>query len=705
MTDDLTRLLSPKSIAIIGVSQDQNKLNGRVMQYLVDKGYKGEIYPVNPRYEAVAGYKCYPSITAAPKPIDLAVITLPAVMVKDALVDCGAAEVFGTVIFSSGFAELGEDGRRMERELVAAAREAGVRVVGPNCLGMINAFDNALSTFSQYAAGPTPSGPCAFVTQSGAFGTAISALARKRGVGFGYFINTGNECDLDFASMMSGVLDDTRVTVGAGYLEGVKDGDAFIATAEKAMKLGKPLVVTKVGRSEAGGRAAASHTGSLAGEDAVFDGIVRQYGVIRARNEEHMLDIVQAFATTPLPAGRGVGIVTQSGGAAVLMADRAEEAGLTVPTVSDKTRDALHKVVPAFGAVGNPVDVTAQFLADPSILTNSVRLLLADPAVDIAVVWLQLMDNFVDELLDVFREIKDTVNKPFVVCWLAASDKALEGMRDLGICTLRGAEPAIDAVAALIGYAEACVAHDADEEARAAIALPALNLPDEGGAVPTLKAAEILSAAGVALVDTRFVINEGGLKAAAEELGYPLAIKIESPEIAHKTEIGGVKIGLRTWGEAQAAFDEVFREARFHDPDAQLHGAIVQPMAQGTLELVVGLKRDLVFGPVVMAGLGGVFVEVMKDVAFRHAPVTEAEALSMLDELRGRAMLDGVRGKRPVDKDAVARLIAAISRFGAAAGDRLVELDVNPVLAGPDGAVAVDWLMVLETAESARPVK
>jgi len=705
MTDDLSRLLSPKSIAIIGVSQDTNKLNGRVMKYLVDKGYKGEIYPVNPRYEDVAGYKCYPSITAAPKPIDLAVITLPARMVQDALVDCGAAGVFGAVIFSSGFAEMGEDGRRMEANLLKTAREAGVRVVGPNCLGMINAFDNALSTFSQYAAGPTPAGPCAFVTQSGAFGTAISALARNRGVGFGYFINTGNECDLDFSAMMSGVLDDKRVTVGAGYLEGVKNGDGFVAVAEKAMTLGKPLVLTKVGRSAAGERAAASHTGSLAGEDAVFDGVVRQYGLIRARNEEHMLDIVQAFATTPLPAGRGVGIVTQSGGAAVLMADRAEEAGLTVATLSEKTKDALHKVVPAFGAVGNPVDVTAQFLAEPSILTNSVRILLDDPAVDIAVVWLQLMNNFVDELLTVFREIKESVNKPFVVCWLAASDRALEGMRGLGICTLRGAEPAVDAVAALIGYAEACVARDADADARAAIALPKQELPDEGGAVPTLKSRELLAAAGVPVVETHFVINEAGLRTAAEELGYPLALKIESPEIAHKTEIGGVKIGLRTWEETQAAFDEIFREARFHNPDARLHGAIVQPMAEGTVELVVGLKRDPVFGPVVMAGLGGVFVEVMKDVAFRRAPVTETEALSMLDELRGRALLDGVRGKPPVDKDAVARLIAAVSRFGAAAGDRLVELDVNPVLAGPNGAVAVDWLMVLETAESARPVK
>jgi acetyltransferase len=705
MTEDLTRLLSPKSIAIIGVSQDQNKLNGRVMTYLLDKGYDGEIYPVNPRYEEVAGYTCYPSITAAPKPIDLAIITLPARMVQDALVDCGAADVFGAVIFSSGFGEVGEAGRRMEDDLVTTAREAGVRVVGPNCLGMINAFDNALSTFSQYAAGPTPAGPVAFVTQSGAFGTAISALARNRGIGLGYFINTGNECDLDFAAMMSGVLDDTRVSVGAGYLEGVKDGDGFVAVADKALALGKPLVLTKVGRSEAGSRAAASHTGSLAGEDAVFDGIVRQYGVIRARNEEHMLDIVQTFASTSLPAGRGVGIVTQSGGAAVLMADRAEEAGPTVAALSDKTKDELQEVVPAFGAVGNPVDVTAQFLAEPSILINSVRILLEDPAVDIAVVWLQLMDNFVDELHAVFREIKETVNKPFVVCWLAASDRALEGMRELGICTLRGAEPAIDAVAALIGYAESCVAHDADADARAAIELPVLDLPDEGGAVPALKAAEILEAAGVAVVDTRFVINESGLQEAAEELGYPLALKIESPDIAHKTEAGGVKVGLKTWEEAQAAFEEIFRDARFHDPDAQLHGAVVQPMATGTVELVVGLKRDPVFGPVVMAGIGGVFVEVMKDVAFRRAPVTEAEACAMLNELRGAPMLDGVRGQPPVNKDAVAQLIAAVSRLGAAAGDRLVELDVNPVLAGPDGAVAVDWLMVLETAESARTEK
>lgn len=705
MTDDLSRLLSPKSIAIIGVSQDQNKLNGRVMKYLVEKGYDGAIYPVNPRYEEVAGYTCYPSITAAPRPIDLAVITLPARMVQGALVECGAADVFGAVIFSSGFAEMGEDGRRMEAELLRTARETGVRVVGPNCLGMINAFDNALSTFSQYAAGPTPAGPCAFVTQSGAFGTAISALARNRGVGFGYFINTGNECDLDFSAMMSGVLDDKRVSVGAGYLEGIKDGDGFVAVAEKAMALGKPLVLTKVGRSEAGGRAAASHTGSLAGEDAVFDGVARQYGVIRARNEEHMLDIVQAFANTALPAGRGVGIVTQSGGAAVLMADRAEEAGLTVPALSDKTRAALQKVVPAFGAVGNPVDVTAQFLAEPSILTNSVRILLEDPAIDIAVVWLQLMDNFVDELHAVFREIKETVKKPFVVCWLAASDRALEGMRELGICTLRGAEPAIDAVAALIGYAEACVAYDADAHARAATALPAPDLPDEGGPVPVIKGAKLLEAAGVQIVGTRFVINESSLRTAAEELGYPLVLKIESPEIAHKTEAGGVKLGLGSWEEARAAFNGMFHEVQFHEPDAHLRGAVVQHMAAGSFELVIGLKRDPVFGPVVMAGLGGIFVEALKDVTFRRAPVTESEARAMLAELRCSPVLDGVRGKPPVDKDAVARVISAVSRFGAAAGERLVELDVNPVIAGPDGAVAVDWLMVLDAAESARAME
>jgi len=589
---------------------------------------------------------------------------------------------------------MGEEGKRLEESLAQAAREAGVRVLGPNGLGLINSFENALATFSQYAEGPTPAGPVGFVTQSGAFGTAICALARNRRLGFGIFVNTGNECDLDFTAMMSAVLDDDRITVGAGYLEGVSDGPGFTAVARKAMTLGKPLVVTKVGRSDAGARAAVSHTGSLAGQDAVFDGAARQFGAVRARNEEHMLDIVDMFSTTKLPAGPGIGIVTQSGGAGVLIADRAEELGLSVPQLSEPTQSALRDVMPPFGAPGNPVDITGQFLAEPTLLSESVRIMLEDPAVDIAIVWLQLMEGYADRLLEIFRDIKATVTKPFVVVWVAASDKALQGMRDLGICTMRGAEPAVDAVAALVSYAAMRKRFESAGAAPDAPAAP--DLPSAAGPVPSLKAAALLETAGVPLVESSLATDMDSLRDAAEEFGYPLALKIESPDILHKTEAKGVALGLKDWAETTQAYDRLMRDARAHKPDARLDGAVVQRMAGGSVELVVGARRDPVFGPAVMVGIGGVFIEVMRDVVFRIAPVGEDEALDMLAELKGAAVLDGARGAAPVDKRAVARLVAAVSRFAAASGDRLVELDLNPVRAGPDGALAVDWLMVLE---------
>ena len=311
------------------------------------------------------------------------------------------------MVFSSGFGEMGEEGRRLEETVAAVARRHGIRLLGPNTLGLLNAFERMPATFSQYAGGATPAGPIAFVTQSGAFGTAIAALARRRGLGLGYFVNTGNEADVDFVQAMDAVLDDPRVRVGAGYIEGLKDGAGLVALAARALAAGKPLVVTKVGRTGAGARAAASHTGSLAGEDAVFDAVVRQCGIVRARNEEHMLDIVEAFVGTPvLPEGDGIGIVTQSGGAGVLMADRAEELGLSVPLLGEATRAALARTMPGFGATANPVDVTAQFLADPAVLRDSVLAMLEDPRIHLGIVWLQLMEAYVDTIVAIFNCVK-----------------------------------------------------------------------------------------------------------------------------------------------------------------------------------------------------------------------------------------------------------------------------------------------------------
>lgn len=694
----LQPLLSPRSIAILGASSDYTKVNGRPLRYLLEKGYAGRIYPVNPKYERIGDLRCYPELSALPEAPDLAIVAVPARAVAAALKDIGDRGTRAAIVFSSGFAEMGEEGRALEEQVVAVAREAGVRLCGPNCLGLINAYDRVMATFGQYADGEAPAGPIGFVTQSGAFGTAIAALARRRGLGLGYFVNTGNEGDVDFVEVMRAVLEDARVTVGAGYIEGIRDGRGLVALADYALRAGKPLVVTKVGRTAAGARAAASHTGSLAGVDTVFDGVIRGRGVIRARNEEHMLDLVEGFAHCALPSGNGIGIVTQSGGAGVLMADRAEELGIRVPVLGQATQDALKKVIPGFGAAGNPVDVTGQFVAEPALLRNAVEIVLSDPHVHIGIIWLQLMDGHVDTLLAIFEEIRDRATKPFIVCWVAASERALRGLRERRIAVLRGAEPAVDACAALIRYAETRRNALVEAAQRDALDLPAFELPSAAGPVPSLLAQDILKRCGVATVACELAKSADEAVAAAARVGYPVALKIESADIPHKTEASGVKLALADAPAVRRAYDEVQANVRQYNAAARIDGVLMQPMARGDVELVIGLQNDPAFGVTVMVGLGGIHIEVLRDVVFRQAPVTEAEAERMLDELRGRALLGGVRGKAPVDRAALARLVSAVSRLGAGTGARLQELDLNPVFAGPEGAFAVDWLMILKNA-------
>ena len=694
--NELRSLLSPASIAILGASSDFTKVNGRTLKFLIEKGYAGRIYPVNPKYQQIGTLKCYPTIDAVPEPVDLAVVALPARLVARTLRGLGRRGVKSAIVFSSGFAETGAAGRTMEQEVSAAARAAGVRLLGPNCLGLINAFDRVIATFGQFADGDTPAGPVGFVTQSGAFGTAIAALARRRNLGLGYFVNTGNEGDVDFVQVMRAVLDDPRIRVGAGYIEGLKNGRGLMELAETALALRKPLVLSKVGRTGAGARAAASHTGALAGADNVFDGVIRGRGIIRARNEEHMLDMVEAFAHCGLPAGSGLGIVTQSGGAGGLMADRAEEAGLSVPVLTTATQEALKAVIPEFGAAGNPVDVTGQFVAEPELLRDSVRIVLSDPQIHVGIVWLQLMDAYADALIGIFEEIKAAATKPFIVCWVAAPDRALRALRERGIAVLRGAEPAVDAASALVRYAEAHRHWLADQDARAALRLPQLDLPHGSGPVAAVHARELLERWGVNTAACALARSADEAVAAAEELGYPVAAKIESPDILHKTEAQAVELGLEDADAVRKAFTAVTENAKRHKPQARIEGVVVQTMANGDVELVLGLQNDPAFGVVVMVGLGGIHIEVLKDVVFRQAPVTQTEAGRMLDELRGKAILDGARGRPPVDRVALTRLISTVSCCGAAAGPRLSELDLNPVVAGCGGAIAVDWLMVLD---------
>lgn len=693
----IRRLIRPASIAIVGASADFGKVNGRPLKHLLDKGYAGRILPVNPKYQQIAGLPCVPSIEALPEAADLAIVAVPAADVADSIDALGRRGVRAAVVFSSGFGETGPEGRALEQRVAALAQSHGLALCGPNCLGFVNAFDKVYATFSQYADGETGPGPVAFVTQSGAFGTAIAALARQRGLGLGYFINTGNQADLDFAELMLAVIDDPRIRVAAGYLEGLEDGAALIRLAERCHALGKPLVLTKVGRMASGQRAAASHTGALAVADAVFDAVVRQHGVLRARNEEQMLDMLQALSQERRAEGRGLGIATQSGGAGVMMADRAEEVGLAVPELGEATRERLLQVMPAFGSAGNPVDVTGQFVARPELLRESVVALLDDPAVHIGIVWLQLMTAHVDTLVRIFCEIRDRSRKPWFVCWVAAPEAALQRLRAEGIVVFSAGERAVEAAAALARHGEFL-----RQRAAAPPALPVQPAcPGEAadGVQPSVQATEWLRAAGVPMAPVALARSADEAVALWRASGRAVALKIESPDITHKTEVGGVLLGLDDEAAVRAAFDTLLARARQHRPQARLDGVLVQAMAGGHVELVVGVQRDAAFGPVVMVGFGGVLVEVLKDVAFRRAPFDDDEALAMLAELRMAPLLDGVRGQPAVDRQAIARLLARLSRWAAAMQPRLAELDLNPVRVGPEGPLAVDCVMVLRSPQ------
>jgi acetyltransferase len=707
MATGLEPFFRPRAIAIVGASEDFSKINGRPLKFLLDKGYAGSIYPVNPKYETLAGLTCYPSVTAIPGPVDLAIVAVPAKAVTAAIQECVAKGVPSAVVFSSGFGEMGEAGQRLEAELTEAARRGGLRLCGPNTVGFMNTFDRVLATFSQAGEGDTPPGPVAFVTQSGAFGTAMVALGRQQGLAFGYFVNSGTEADLGFADLLGWVVEDPRVKVVAGYIEGLRDGRKLLAVADRALELGKPLVITKVGRFAAGAQAASSHTGSLAGSDRVYAGVFRQKGIVRALHEETLLDLAAVFSVCPLPAGRRLGIVTQSGGAGVLMADRAEELGLTVPVLADATQAALKKVVPAFGAVRNPVDITAQFIADPGLLRASLEAVLKDPGVDVAIFYLGLMARFADQVVTNIREAYAGVSKPLVVAWVAAPDAARGALREAGIGMLPSATRAVDAVHGLVEFAERrrrwlaadrAIDRTAVDAGRDVLARAVAATRARGGRVlGTPESFEVLAAYGVAVAPARLVTTATGAAQALQELGGPVAVKVESPDILHKTDADAVRLDVADAEAARRAFDEVVANARRYQPGAAIRGALVQKMMSGGMEIVVGLHSDPQFGPVVMVGLGGVLVEALEDVVFGAAPLTREDAREMLQTLRGARVLNGMRGRPPADVEALIDVLVAVSRLGADAEGAIGEADINPLIVLPRGAgaVAVDGLIVL----------
>lgn len=693
MNHSLRLLLRPRSIVIVGASADVNKVNGRPIRNLLRDGYEGRVHLVNPNYREIAGLPCYPDVASVPEVPELGVVAVAADRAVAAIEALGAKGVRIAIVWSSGFGETGEKGRTLEAELLAAARRYDMRLCGPNTLGLTNAFEKMPLTFSQYADTPLTPGPVAFISQSGAFGTAVATAARNRGIGLGYFVSTGNQADITVAGVIDEILDDERIRVVVAYLEGLVDGLEFVAAAEKAGRLGKPFIVVKVGREAAGRRAAISHTGSLAGDDAVFDSVARQVGAIRAQDETHALDLTSAFVSCPPAQGKGVGLITISGGVGAMMADLAEESGLEVPVLGAATQAKLGAVLRGFASLGNPVDVTGQVVEDVSILARSLQVLEADPAISVTVIWVQLLHGKAEQLADDLIAARGANSKPFVLCWLNPHEAAMRRLRASGVCVVETTRGAVQAAAGLVRFGQ--VLKDVHPMRHTRPGSTRHRQVQEEQAVPvaSMEAAALLAQHGLPLVASAFAASADEAAERARALGYPVAVKIESPDLPHKTEAGGIRLNLRDEAAVRSAFDQVIASARAFDAQARLHGVLVQVMVVPRTELVLGLKRDPVFGPVVMVGLGGIFIEVLRDAVFGVPPLSHSDALGMIGRLRSQKVLEGIRGQEPVDTAALADAVCAISRL-AMEHPQIIELDVNPVFAGGSGIIAVDWLML-----------
>lgn len=691
--ENLKRMFEARAIAVIGASGDPSRIGGRPVAMLKSMGYGGEVYPINPNRDEIQGLKAYPSVTDVPGDIDLAICAVPGKLVEDVLKQCAAKGIAGAIVFAGGFAEVGGDGVAAQQRLTDIVRDAGMRMIGPNCMGFANFALKMPASFHPAFARPMPEGRIGLVSQSGAFGGLSSLMAIDRGVGFRHVLTTGNEGDVGVADCLDYLVEDDGTEVILLYIEGVRDGPAFLDALARARKAGKPVVAVKLGRTDAGAKAAQSHTSALAGADAVYDAVFRQFGVHRVNSIEEFFDLGAGLAVGGRPEGDKAALVTVSGGVGVLMADDASARGLDVVELPSGTQAKFKELVP-YAGVNNPLDVTGQIINQPDLFEKAMRLVLEEGDYDSVVGFqgatLAVPEN-VEGSLQMWQALKnDYPNKTFAVASLM-SDEAQKKFEGAGIPAFREATHATRYVAAGAYFTRAFgtdFAWSADADAGA---------PLGSGPYTEARALDALSAAGVPVMPTRQADSADAAVAAAEELGLPVVMKIVSPDIVHKTDVGGVRLGLDTADAVRAAYAAMMADVAAKAPKAKLEGVLLAPMISGGVETIMGVHVDPIFGPAVMFGLGGVFVEVLKDVTFRVAPFDEAEARRMIDEIRGRAMLDGVRGAPAADIGALAQALAAMSRFAAAHRDRLSSVDVNPfvVLPAGQGAMALDAVIEL----------
>jgi len=675
---DLARLFAPASVAVLGVSRHPGKLGYRLLENLKAGGYGGRIHPVNPAGETILGLDTLPAIEALPEGVDLALVSLPAAAVPAAIASLASRKVGAAVVLSSGFGEVDDGGRDAQREVLARARAAGMRLVGPNCMGVYSAPSRLNGTYFWDL--PAIEGGIGVISQSGAYGGLIFRHLGGRGLGVRHFLSIGNQADVDVAEVIEYLADDPGTTLIACFIEALRDGRRFVDIVRRATAR-KPVVVLKGGRSDAGRRAAGSHTGALAGTYDVYRAGFRRAGAVLAEDTEEFFDAIEALAisTAPPPSGPAIAVITVSGGPSVVAADSAEDSGLSLPALSDDTRARLRTLLPAFAAVGNPVDLTPQ--VSPDRIAPAVRLVFEQP--EIAGVVAVDVGLDIPEFADAIVAASGATGKP-AVAFAADAPGIAERLRAGGVPVLPGPERAVRAWRAL-WRARASVSMPPTPRARLEIARLVADAP--AGPLPYATARRALEAHGVVFCRERIAATEDAAVAAAEEIGYPVVAKADAPDLLHKTEAGGVYLNLRDAG----AVREAFRDARSRLGAPRV---VVQERVADGVELLLGARRDPVFGPVVAVGTGGILAEAIRDVSLALAPIGAEEARAIVHEGVRARLLGGVRGRPACD---AAPLVDAIMAIGdlMVTLPRLIEIDVNPLIAAGRRAVAVDAVVIV----------
>jgi len=688
----------PKAVAVIGASRDKEKLGYGVLSNIIEHGYPGKVYPINPKTDEILGLKCYPSVLDVPDPIDLAVIVIPSNYVSAALEECGQKGVKGVIIISAGFREAGLEGVRMERELVAIAKRYGMRLVGPNCLGVI---DTICPLDASFAAGMPPKGTMAFMSQSGALCTAILDWALAEEIGFSRFVSLGNKADVSEVDLLEAWEDDPHSRVILTYIEGLSEGGKFMEVARMVTRR-IPVIAVKSGSTDAGSRAVSSHTGSLAGSARAYEAAFRQSGVLRAESIEHLFDYSLAFAYQPVLRGGRIAIVTNAGGPGVMATDALEQEGLSLASLSRETIDFLRDNIPAAANIYNPIDVRGDAQTDRYAL--ALEAVLKDEGVDGVIVILapQVMTK-IEETAEAVGQIAARYDKPVLGCFMgeARVGPGIKVLNEHKIPNYPFPERAVGALKAMLNYRLWLDRPPSEIEKFEVDRERVKGIFDQVRAdgrqtIGDAEARDIMQAYGIRIPASKLATTADEAVGVAEEIGYPVVMKIASPDILHKTDIGGVKLGISNATDVRDAFDLLVYRATRYMPDAEIWGCLVQEMVRGGKEVIVGMNCDPQFGPLMMFGLGGIYVEALKDVAFRIAPFSRQEAEEMVTEIRSYSLLRGVRGERPSDTEAIVDTLLRLSQL-VTDFPEIMEMDVNPLIVfeAGRGAVGVDMRLVL----------